>query len=89
MGLKQASLSGVAERALLDAIQTRKHGDTFYFWVRMDQDPRNPLQQDFWSFCDSINAGNCKLVLKHHLAFIVVSVIVSLSIADFLNWVDY
>lgn len=57
---RKASLSGVAERALLDAIQTRKHGDTFYFWVRMDQDPRNPLQQDFWSFCDSINAGNCK-----------------------------
>lgn len=26
----------------------------------MDKDPRNPIQQDFWSFCDAINAGNCK-----------------------------
>ncbi|KAF2291193.1 hypothetical protein GH714_020600 [Hevea brasiliensis] len=55
-----ASLSRTAEKALLDAIQTRRHGDTLYFWVRMDMDPRNPLQQDFWSFCDAINAGNCK-----------------------------
>ncbi|XP_030548052.1 uncharacterized protein LOC115753546 [Rhodamnia argentea] len=64
---RKASLSGVAERALLDAIQTRKHGDTFYFWVRMDQDQRNPLQQDFWSFCDSINAGNCKYAFSEAL----------------------
>ncbi|PRQ58354.1 hypothetical protein RchiOBHm_Chr1g0358371 [Rosa chinensis] len=26
----------------------------------MDNDPRNPLGQDFWSFCDAINAENCK-----------------------------
>ncbi|KAJ9188273.1 hypothetical protein P3X46_003644 [Hevea brasiliensis] len=57
---RKASLSRTAEKALLDAIQTRRHGDTLYFWVRMDMDPRNPLQQDFWSFCDAINAGNCK-----------------------------
>lgn len=59
-GCKQASLSRTAEKALLDAIQTRRHEDTLYFWVRMDMDPRNQLQQDFWSFCDAINAGNCK-----------------------------
>lgn len=56
----QESLSKDAERALLEAIETQRHGDAFYFWVCMDNDPRNPSQQDFWSFCDSINAGNCK-----------------------------
>lgn len=58
--LEQVSLSKIAESALLDAIQTRKHGDAFYFWVRMDLDPRNPRRLNFWSFCDSINAGNCR-----------------------------
>ncbi|XP_047340923.1 uncharacterized protein LOC124944655 [Impatiens glandulifera] len=57
---QKASLSKTAETALLDAIQARKHGDTLYFWVRLDEDRRNPLQQDFWSFCDAINAGNCR-----------------------------
>ncbi|OAY62221.1 uncharacterized protein LOC110614988 isoform X2 [Manihot esculenta] len=57
---RKASLSRTAELALLDAIQTQRHGDALYFWVRMDMDPRNQLQQDFWSFCNAINAGNCK-----------------------------
>lgn len=60
LGFKQVSLSRIAENALVDAIQARRHGDALYFWVRMDVDSRNPLQQDFWSFCDAINAGNCK-----------------------------
>ncbi|XP_047312259.1 uncharacterized protein LOC124915528 [Impatiens glandulifera] len=58
------SLSKTAETALLDAIQARKHGDTLYFWVRLDEDRRNPLQQDFWSFCDAINAGNCRFAFS-------------------------
>ncbi|KAJ9171458.1 hypothetical protein P3X46_014825 [Hevea brasiliensis] len=57
---RKASLSMTAGKALLDAIQTQMHGDALYFWVRMDMDPRNRMQQDFWSFCDAINAGNCK-----------------------------
>ncbi|XP_050237240.1 uncharacterized protein LOC126686964 isoform X2 [Mercurialis annua] len=57
---RKTSLSRTAEKALLDAIETRRHGDTLYFWVRMDTDPRNQVQNDFWSFCDAINAGNCK-----------------------------
>lgn len=57
---KQESLSENAEVALLEDIEAQKHGDAVYFWVRMDKDPRNPTLQDFWSFCDSINAGNCK-----------------------------
>ncbi|CAB80930.1 hypothetical protein [Arabidopsis thaliana] len=58
---RKESLSKIAEDALLNAIQTRKHGDALYFWVRMDKDPRNPLQKPFWSFCDAINAGNCRM----------------------------
>ncbi|KAK9088788.1 hypothetical protein Scep_027870 [Stephania cephalantha] len=53
-----ASLSKASESALLAAIQVKRHGDAIYFWVHMDEDPRNPSQQDFWSFCDAINAGN-------------------------------
>lgn len=76
----KVSLSRIAENALVDAIQTRRHGDALYFWVRMDMDSRNPLQQDFWSFCDAINAGNCKVAfseslkrmygIKHELEFL-------------------
>ncbi|XP_068330544.1 uncharacterized protein [Pyrus communis] len=64
---RKVSLSGIAENALLGAIQTRRHGDALYFWARMDNDPRNPLKQDFWSFCDSINAGNCKFAFSEAL----------------------
>ncbi|KAI3818540.1 hypothetical protein L1987_12350 [Smallanthus sonchifolius] len=64
---KKASLSKAAEVALLDDIQARRHGDALYFWVRMDRDPRNPMQQDFWTFCDAINAGNCKFAFSEAL----------------------
>ncbi|KAJ6841713.1 uncharacterized protein M6B38_304815 [Iris pallida] len=64
---RKDSLTKRAEIALLDAIQSRKHGDTLYFWVRMDKDRRNPLQQDFWSFCDAINAGNCRFAVSESL----------------------
>ncbi|XP_040936906.1 uncharacterized protein [Gossypium hirsutum] len=64
---RKASLSEVAETSLLGAIEKRKYGDALYFWVRMDKDPRNSLQQDFWSFCDAINAGNCKFAFSETL----------------------
>ncbi|KAF7139562.1 hypothetical protein RHSIM_Rhsim07G0008900 [Rhododendron simsii] len=64
---RKDSLSKTAETALLDAIEARTLGDTLYFWVRMDMDPRNPLQQDFWSFCDAMNAGNCKSAFSETL----------------------
>ncbi|KAL5718715.1 hypothetical protein ACHQM5_011592 [Ranunculus cassubicifolius] len=63
----QASLSKIAEAVLLDAVQTKKHGDALYFWVPMDKDPRSPSQRDFWSFCDSINAGNCRFAVSEAL----------------------
>ncbi|KAK6918287.1 Glycosyl transferase, family 1, partial [Dillenia turbinata] len=61
---RKVSLSNRAEKALLEALESRKFGDALYFWARMDTDPRNPWQQDFWSFCDSINAGNCKFAFS-------------------------
>ncbi|XP_021850674.1 uncharacterized protein [Spinacia oleracea] len=57
---RKGVLSKTAEKALVEAIEAREHGDTFYFWVRMDLDPRNPRNLDFWSFCDAVNAGNCR-----------------------------
>ncbi|KAI3449229.1 hypothetical protein Pfo_005894 [Paulownia fortunei] len=64
---RMKSLSKTAERSLLDAIEARRHGDTLYFWARLDKDPKNPLKQDFWSFCDAINAGNCQFVFSETL----------------------
>ncbi|KAJ4823972.1 hypothetical protein Tsubulata_039229 [Turnera subulata] len=64
---RKESLSKIAEKALLDAIEARRYGDALYFWVRMDMDPRNRLKQDFWSFCDALNAGNCKFAFSEAL----------------------
>ncbi|XP_007051667.2 PREDICTED: uncharacterized protein LOC18614048 [Theobroma cacao] len=64
---RKASLSKIAETSLLDATEKRKYGDALYFWVRMDMDPRNSMQGDFWSFCDAINAGNCKFAFSEAL----------------------
>ncbi|CAM0881755.1 unnamed protein product [Alopecurus aequalis] len=61
---RKVNLSKNAESTMLEAIQTQKHGDAFYFWVRMDKDPRNRANQDFWSLCDAINAGNCRLAVS-------------------------
>ncbi|KAJ8433649.1 hypothetical protein Cgig2_002320 [Carnegiea gigantea] len=57
---RKEALSSMAETALLKSIEAHNFGDAFYFWIRMDKDPRNPLKQDFWAFCDAINAGNCR-----------------------------
>ncbi|CDP08738.1 unnamed protein product [Coffea canephora] len=64
---RKESLSRTAEISLLDAIQTRRHGDALYFWACMDMDPRNPLKHDFWTFCDAINAGNCRFAFSEAL----------------------
>ncbi|XP_020517679.1 uncharacterized protein LOC18425470 isoform X2 [Amborella trichopoda] len=62
--VRKSSLSAIAEGALVGAIEAHRYGDALFFWARMDEDPRNPLQLDFWSFCDSINAGNCRFAFK-------------------------
>ncbi|KAL8499835.1 hypothetical protein ACS0TY_019722 [Phlomoides rotata] len=64
---RMKSLSQISERSVLDAIEARKHGDALYFWARLDKDSRYLPGQDFWSFCDSINAGNCHLAFSEAL----------------------
>ncbi|XP_031504760.1 uncharacterized protein LOC116267270 [Nymphaea colorata] len=64
---KGASLSETAERAVLEAIQSHKHGDALYFWARLDDDSRNPAKLGFWSFCDAVNAGNCRFAVSEAL----------------------
>ncbi|KAK1275253.1 Aluminum-activated malate transporter 9 [Acorus gramineus] len=66
-GIGLVSLSKKAESLLLDSVQARKHGDALYFWARMDKDKRNTLQHDFWSFCDAMNAGNCRFAVSEAL----------------------
>lgn len=69
-GGRKVSLSTVAEKELIDAVRTGSHGNAVYFWARMDKDvghssKRSSLQQeDFWSFCDATNAGNCRVVFS-------------------------
>ncbi|XP_051129398.1 uncharacterized protein LOC127250234 [Andrographis paniculata] len=64
---RKESLSKTAEISLLNAIESRQHGDTLYFWVRLDMGPRDELKQDFWLICDGINAGNCRYAFMEAL----------------------
>ncbi|XP_057869803.2 uncharacterized protein LOC131076577 [Cryptomeria japonica] len=65
---KKVSLSAVAEKELINAVTTARHGNAVYFWVRMDKNVGHTTQgsalqqKDFWSFCDAINAGNCRTI---------------------------
>ncbi|KAL7121473.1 hypothetical protein ACP275_02G184300 [Erythranthe tilingii] len=61
------TLSKSGEKSLLDAIESRKHGEALYFWTRLDTDPRYVPGRDFWSFCDHINAGNCQFAFTEAL----------------------
>jgi hypothetical protein len=37
-----------------------------YYWAPMDMNQSS----DFWSICDSLNAGHCRfLLLSYHVAF--------------------
>lgn len=66
---RKVSLSEAGEKALTDTVGTGKHGDAIYFWARLDNDTRAGTgtetfsrQKGFWSYCDAINAGNCRVV---------------------------
>lgn len=69
-GGRKVSLSTVAEKELIDAVRTGRHGNAVYFWARMDKDVGHSSkisalqQEDFWSFCDATNAGNCRVVFS-------------------------
>ncbi|XP_075488054.1 uncharacterized protein LOC142527203 [Primulina tabacum] len=61
---RKESLSKAAEKSLVEDIEAQRHGDTLYFWARIDKDPRSSMIQDFWTFCDVLNAGNCRIAFS-------------------------
>ncbi|XP_031111693.1 uncharacterized protein LOC116015682 isoform X2 [Ipomoea triloba] len=61
---RKESLSKTAETSLVNAIEAQRYGDTLFFWAPMDMDL---TKQDFWSFCDAVNAGNCQFAFSEAL----------------------
>ncbi|KAL0397960.1 UNVERIFIED_CONTAM: hypothetical protein Scaly_0244400 [Sesamum calycinum] len=61
------SWRATARMIIVGAIEARRHGDALYFWAGLHMDMRNHLEQDFWSFCDAINAGNCRFAFSEAL----------------------
>lgn len=60
---RKVSLSGKAESVLYDAVKGGNNGDTVYFWASTDSNSNKKLlHQDFWSYCDAVNNGNCRYV---------------------------
>ncbi|GLJ06827.1 hypothetical protein SUGI_0049490 [Cryptomeria japonica] len=69
---RKVSLSTEAENILAEAVQSESNEDTMYFWARMDRDTKNGIQgtghednNDFWSFCDRVNSGKCRVVFEN------------------------
>ncbi|KAL8475165.1 hypothetical protein ACS0TY_031552 [Phlomoides rotata] len=44
----RATARMISERSVVDAIESRRHGDTLYFWACLDKDSRYHPGQDFW-----------------------------------------
>nr|GME17197.1 Phosphatidyl-myo-inositol mannosyltransferase [Ipomoea batatas] len=61
---RKESLSKTAETSLVNAIEAQRYGDTLFFWAPMDM---GLTKQDFWSFCDAVNAGNCQFAVSEAL----------------------
>ncbi|MCO5599433.1 hypothetical protein L7F22_053537 [Adiantum nelumboides] len=60
---RKVSLSSKAELALFNVLKGGNNGDTVYFWASTEvHSNEGSLQRDFWSFCDSINNGNCRSI---------------------------
>ncbi|CAN6305966.1 unnamed protein product [Urochloa humidicola] len=57
---KKVSLSERAEESLEEITTGENNGDVIYFWSPMDIDQTS----DFWSMCDSLNAGNCRSLFE-------------------------
>lgn len=43
-------------------------GDAVYYWALLDMD-LNANKFDFWSSCDSLNAGHCRYLYLNKLMF--------------------
>nr|CAB3495338.1 unnamed protein product [Digitaria exilis] len=54
---RKVSLSQSAEETLEETATGRNNGDVVYYWSPMEMDETS----DFWSMCDSLNAGNCRM----------------------------
>ncbi|OEL23351.1 hypothetical protein BAE44_0015636 [Dichanthelium oligosanthes] len=57
---KKVSLSESAEETLEETTTGKNNGDVVYYWSPMDMDQTS----DFWSMCDSLNAGNCRSLFE-------------------------
>ncbi|KAJ4802999.1 UDP-Glycosyltransferase superfamily protein [Rhynchospora pubera] len=57
---RMVALSRIAEEKLETMMMEGNKGDTVIYWARMDMDLNEGLSLDFWSMCDSLNAGHCR-----------------------------
>jgi len=57
---RKVSLSESAEETLEETTTGENNGDVIYYWSPMDIDQTS----DFWSMCDSLNAGNCRSLFE-------------------------
>jgi hypothetical protein len=61
----QVSLSKSAEETLEGTMAEEYSEDVINYWAPMDMDQSS----DFWSICDSLNAGHCRcLLMSYHVA---------------------
>ncbi|KAJ1296379.1 hypothetical protein BS78_01G295800 [Paspalum vaginatum] len=57
---RKVSLSESAEETLEETMTGENSEDSVYYWSPMDMDKTS----DFWSMCDSLNAGNCRSLFE-------------------------
>ncbi|WVZ57530.1 hypothetical protein U9M48_007906 [Paspalum notatum var. saurae] len=58
--VRKVSLSENAEETLEETMTGENNEDAVYYWSPMDMDKTS----DFWSMCDSLNAGNCRSLFE-------------------------
>ncbi|TVU31801.1 hypothetical protein EJB05_23502, partial [Eragrostis curvula] len=56
----KVSLSRSAEETLEETMTEEYSEDVIYYWAPMDMDQSS----DFWSMCDSLNAGHCRSLFE-------------------------
>ncbi|KAK1283554.1 hypothetical protein QJS10_CPB21g00300 [Acorus calamus] len=63
---KKVALSIEAENVLREIVGNETNGDIIYYWASMDLGNTTVDIDvlDFWSVCDSLNAGNCRTVFE-------------------------
>ncbi|KAK9064050.1 hypothetical protein SSX86_017922 [Deinandra increscens subsp. villosa] len=64
---RKVSLSSEAEKVLEGTVLQKPTGDVIYFWARVDRDGElagSDHALTFWSMCDILNAGNCRMAFQ-------------------------